>query len=231
MAHFALAQPFPSPNGATLSEQEQVANSNAIGNYLKAMNAADQMGNYQAAVSAAQDCSKLNAMTIQKVQCEEYYGNALLTGVGISKDEHAGFQVFREIANGSPESSDALKLAQLYLDGVGGPSNPVEAAVVVWRAEHGVGSAYGAAFGECDGDGCEALWAAEPGIDSQLKSELTDQQWREADELERERYPEIESVVTHRDNETKLVHGAIWTILLALLIWLFRLKGKRTVLT
>ena len=47
------------------------------------------------------------------------------------------------------DSDAALSLAEAYLDGVGTSRDPIEAAVILWRVQHGAWSIYNDYWGMC----------------------------------------------------------------------------------
>jgi hypothetical protein len=192
----------------------------------------DQRGDYQAAVAAAQKCWSLIESGIVpgfEAACSDYYGRALETGKGVDRDDAQAFEVFQRLQQLYPDRESA-NLAEFYLDGIGVAPDPVEAAVLLWRSEHGYDSYWTMSLLNvliCDGcDEMPVLEAQEAPLDARLDKELTGDQWNEAYSLEAERYPQIEHAVFIRKIEIDIFEAVPWVLIICYVIWRRRSISK-----
>ncbi len=178
---------------------------------------ADQRGDFATAVQAAEKCIAITKGTTTAVSdqaanptCVYYLSKALRDGRGIPRDETRAFALVKDLAARDADGNAALDLAQGYLDGKAIPRNPVEAAVILWRVEHGLWSFYSKYWGMCDD--CEDLWAHMKALDARISREMTPEERHRATLIAVDRFPAVAARVKLRDQQvTALLVLAVLT--------------------
>lgn len=197
--------------------------------FHSAIHQADQRRDFGGAVRSAEECldfvETIHARTGQRPgfgYCAYYLSSALRSGRGTSRDAVRAFQLLAAVA-ATDDGKAALDLAEMYLNGEGTPRNAVEAAVLVWRVEHGAASIYSDYWGMCDV--CEDNSAQERSLDRRLAHELTLNEQREAAAIERSRFADIVERVKQRDTQIETATASLFAAIAAL-FWLRR-RSKR----
>ena len=131
--------------------------------------------------------------------------DALRDGKGIPRDETRAFALAKYLAASDADGDAALDLAQGYLDGKATPRDPVEAAVILWRVEHGLWSFYSRYWGLCDD--CTALWAHMKTLDARIAREISPEQRHKAILIALNRFPAIAARVKQRDGQVTALLG------------------------
>ncbi len=182
-----------------------VADRGKIAGFQAAIYQADQSGDFAAAVHTAQECIAISKGIAPDDDqtgnpfCVHYLSDALRDGKGIPRDEARAFALAKYLAASDADGDAALDLAQGYLDGKATPRDPVEAAVILWRVEHGLWSFYSRYWGLCDD--CTALWAHMKALDERIAREMSPEQRHKAISIALNRFPAIAARVKQRDGQ------------------------------
>ncbi len=154
-----IAAPANAQNSKPMTNAQFTALLNQTDDLVRHIMKYDQDGDYYDAAKMAQKCAEIAEQLPLNVEisCEAEYAQDLETGKGVSVDKANAFEIFKNFYVRNPPWN-LPRLAELYLDGVGTKPDPVEAAVLNWRTEHGEASFWGPGWGmsACfkDDDGC-----------------------------------------------------------------------------
>jgi len=187
------------------------ADRGTIAGFQTAIYQADHSGDFAAAVQTAQECIAISKGTdpvddqAGNPFCVHYLSDALRDGRGIPRDEARAFALAKYLAASDADGDAALDLAQGYLDGKATPRDPVEAAVILWRVEHGLWSFYSRFWGLCDD--CTALWAHMKALDARIAREMSPEQRHKAISIALNRFPAIAARVKQRDEQVTALLG------------------------
>jgi hypothetical protein len=197
-------------------------NLSELGRLIRLTSDADRQSDFKTAVASAEACVALRESMPSGYYgyCENYLGKALLRGNGVARDARRGFALIKKAAEAYPDADWALDLAEAYLNGDGVPPDPVEAAVIAWRVQHGASSVYNSYWGMCLN--CDELWRHAAVLDERLNSELAPNQKQQARGIAAERFPEIAKQVRRQDTQQDTQMFFIATALFALIasaIW------------
>lgn len=183
----------------------------------------DKRGDFERAVSAAEQCiakSVAYGAHAPDFYCNHYLSSALKTGRGITRDQERAFELLKGLVASDPNGDAALDLVEDYLDGAGTSRNPVEAAVVFWRVEHGTWSSYGDYWGMCKN--CEDFYSRKKVVEERLARELTPTEKYRSEVIAEDRFPDIAARAKRRDRKIE----AVVTVLAALAGSLLALAGS-----
>ena len=113
--------------------------------FSQSIREADSKGDFERAAHAAEQCLAV----VANDYCKLYLSSSLRTGRGVPRDEERAFAILQNLVATDRDSDAALSLAEAYLDGVGTSRDPIEAAVILWRVQHGAWSIYNDYWGMC----------------------------------------------------------------------------------
>lgn len=194
------------------SADSMVVDRGKIAGFQTAIYQADHSGDFAAAVHTAQECIAISKGTAASIDgeagnpfCVHYLSDALRDGRGIPRDEARAFALAKYLAASDADGDAALDLAQGYLDGKATPRDPVEAAVILWRVEHGLWSFYSRYWGLCDD--CTELWAHMKALDARIAREMSPEQRHKAILIALDRFPAIAARVKQRDAQVTALLG------------------------
>lgn len=198
---------------------------------------ADQRGDFAVAVHTAEECIAITKGSATPVGdeagnpfCIQYLSDALRDGRGIRRDEARAFALVKYLAARDADGDAALDLAQGYLDGKATPRDPVEAAVILWRVEHGLWSFYSRYWGLCDD--CGRLWAHMKALDARIAQEVTPEERQRAASIAADRFPGIVARVKRRDSQVTALFGVALFVAASLVgLTLRRLRSRRPILS
>lgn len=220
----ALAGCFPFSGALAADWPEVQALSQTI-------HAADLQGDFDHAARAAEQCVAITASTKPSIggvptnyYCKIYLSSALRSGRGLPRDEGRAFAVLKDLVATDQDGGVALSLAEAYLDGAGTPRDPIEAAAILWRVQHGAWSIYSDYWGMCKD--CADLWRNEKTFSERIDRELTKEEKARANAVAALRFPDIVARVKHRDRQ---IAAAIATPITMLggLLWLRQWRARR----
>jgi hypothetical protein len=200
-----------------------------LGRLIRLTSDADRRGDFKTAIASAEACVALRESMPSGAAygyCENYLGKALLQGKVAAGDARRGFTLIKNVTAADPDGSWALDLAEAYLDGKGVARDPVEAAVITWRVEHGAFSIYSPYWGMCTE--CSELYRNEAALDKRLNSELTSDQKQQAISAAAERYPEIARTVKRRNTQMTSIATVSFALIASAIWWRRRRRTVRT---
>jgi hypothetical protein len=194
---------------------------------------ADRRGDFEGAVRDAEECVTITKGTAARPNdasgspyyCVYYLSSALRKGRGVPRDEGRAFGLLKALAASDPDGDAALDLAEDYLDGDGTPRNPIEAAVIFWRVEHGTWSIYSDYWGMCTA-GCESLYSHEKVVKERLARELSSAEKQQSKLMAADRYPDIAARAKRRDGQVDATVAVVATLTGGLLWWRTRSRKR-----
>jgi hypothetical protein len=218
------------------SADTMVVDRGKISGLQTAIYQADHSGDFAAAVHTAQECIAISKGTAASVDdeggnpfCVHYLSDALRDGRGVPRDEVRAFALAKYLAASDADGDAALDLAQGYLDGKATPRDPIEAAVILWRVEHGLWSFYSRFWGLCDD--CADLRAHMKVLDARIAREMSPEEKHRAVLIALNRFPAIAERVKQRDGQVTALLGLGLLAALSLagsLIWWWT-RSRRSV--
>jgi hypothetical protein len=180
----------------------------------------DRRGDFDRAVGAAEQCiakSVAYGANAPNFYCIHYLSSALKTGRGITRDQERAFELLKGLVALDPNDDAALDLVEDYLDGAGTSRNPIEAAVVFWRVEHGAWSSYSDYLGMCKN--CEDFHAHEKAVEARLARELTPTEKYRSEIVAEDRFPDIAAHAKQRDRKIETTVTVLAALAGSLLYW------------
>jgi hypothetical protein len=220
-----------------VSSQEAPSRPQDVTRFHSAIFQANQRGDFDNAVRSAEDClafeEAIQSRTGQRPgggsYCAYYLSSALRSGKGAPRDVTRAFHLLITFGAADSDGAPALNLAEMYLDGEGTARDPVEAAILVWRVEHGSWSKYSPYWGMCTV--CEDYSAQERSLDERLARDLSVDELQQAAVIERIRFPMIVEQVKRRDAEIETATASLFAAIagLAGILWMRRRSAARRV--
>jgi hypothetical protein len=183
----------------------------------------DNQGDFERAVRYAEECVTITKGTAvgSSYYCIYYLSSALRRGRGVPRDEERAFGPLNALVALNPNDDAALDLAQDYLDGAGTLRNPIEAAVVFWRVEHGAWSFYSDYWGMCNN--CESLHAHAKVVGERIARELTAAEKQQSAVIAAGRFPDVTDRAKRRDRQIEAILAVVAT-LIGSLLWYNRFR-------